>query len=180
MKIQALKTRKFLPPKDDLFELPSESIKSLDENSIVVIASKVVSIFAGRTIPVGQIDKDELIISESQKYLPRDLVPNGWVIHTIKNNILLPSAGVDESNGAGYYILWPEDPTQSAEKIGKFLAKKFNLKNLGIIISDLANIEFVEKYVEPTKPNSSYNVKMGEDLYAPFLNSVPWKKGDKR
>lgn len=135
MVIKAIKTRKFLPPKDDLWDLLS-GIKSLKENSVVAVTSKVVSIGEGRCIAVGDIGKDELIAKEADKYLPRKLVPNEWAIYTIKNNLLVASAGIDESNGAGYYILWPQDPEKSAKKIWEFLRKKFNIKNLGVIITD--------------------------------------------
>ena len=55
---------------------------------------------------------------------------------TMKNNILIPTAGIDESNGKGYYILWPKDPYQSAKKIYNFIKQEFKLNNFGIIISD--------------------------------------------
>lgn len=135
MIVQAIKTRKFLPPKDDLWDLLS-AVKNLEENSVVAVTSKVVSIGEGRCLPVNSIDKDELIIKEADKYLPRDLVPNEWAMYTIKNNLLVASAGIDESNGDGFYILWPEDPEASAKKIWEFFRKKFQLKNLGVIITD--------------------------------------------
>lgn len=135
MVVKAIKTRRFLPPKDSLENLLS-SIKDLKENSVVAIASKVVSIAEGRCIPVNKIEKDKLIINEADKYLPRDVVPNKWVIYTLKNNLLSASAGIDESNGNGYYILWPKNPELSAKKIWKYLKAKFNVKNLGIIITD--------------------------------------------
>lgn len=135
MEIRAIKTRKFLPPKDDLWDLLS-AIKSLKENSVVAVTSKVVSIGEGRSLSIGSIGRDELIIKEADKYLPRNVVPNDWAIYTMKNNLLVASAGVDESNGMGFYILWPEDPYFSAQKIWKFLKKKFHLNNLGIIITD--------------------------------------------
>ncbi len=135
MIVKAVKTRKFLPPKDSLEDFLSY-IPSLKENSIVAVTSKVVSICEGRCIPVDSTTKDELAISESDKYLPRELSPGGWVLHTLKNNMLIASAGVDESNGANFYILWPENPQASAKKIWKILREKFRLKNLGIIITD--------------------------------------------
>ena len=55
---------------------------------------------------------------------------------TIKNNILIPNAGIDESNGAGYFILWPKDPYKSARQIHQYLKKRFKIKNIGIIITD--------------------------------------------
>lgn len=103
---------------------------------MVAVTSKVVSIGEGRCVPTEKQSKDELAMIEADKYIPRKLAPHGLVMHTIKNNILIASAGVDESNGAGFYILWPKDPQSSAKKIWQFLTKKFKVKNLGVIITD--------------------------------------------
>ncbi len=135
MIVKAIKTRKFIPPKDDLLDLLS-NIKELKENSIVAVTSKVVAIGEGQCIEISKINKEKLIIAEADKYLPREEVPNGLVMHTIKNNMLVASSGVDESNGDGYYILWPKDPLESAKRIWKFLKEKFNVKNIGVIITD--------------------------------------------
>lgn len=135
MIVKAIKTRKFIPPKDDLWELLS-AIKSLKENCVVVVTSKVVSIGEGRCIPISKVDKDELIKQEADKYLPRRFVPEELVMYTLKNNMLIASAGIDESNGNGYFILWPKNPNKSAKNIWQFLKNKFKLKNLGVIITD--------------------------------------------
>lgn len=135
MIIKAIRTRKFQPPKDDLWEL-LENIKGLEEKTIVAVTSKIVSIGEGRCIPHAQVKKDELIISQADKYIPRSLSPNMWIVHTIKNNLLIASAGIDESNGNGYYILWPKNPQESAKRIWHHLRKKFKVKNLGVIITD--------------------------------------------
>lgn len=136
MEVSAIKTRKFLPPKDDLWGLLN-SIISLKESSVVAVTSKVVSIGEGRCISINKFpDKDKLIIEEADKYLPRQKAPHGLVMHTIKNNIFVASAGIDESNGAGYYILWPKDPQFSAKRIWQFLRKKFKINKLGVIITD--------------------------------------------
>src|SRR3989344_2148244 len=118
MEVKAIRTRKFLPPKDNLWDLLSE-IRQLKENTIVAITSKVVSISEGRCILSSKITKDELAIHEADKYLPRELSPNGFILHTIKNNMLIASAGIDESNGGDYLILWPKDPDLSAMRIWK-------------------------------------------------------------
>lgn len=55
---------------------------------------------------------------------------------SIKNNLLIPTAGIDESNGDGYYILWPKNPQKSANLIRQHLRNKFKLKKLGVIITD--------------------------------------------
>lgn len=136
MIIKAIKTRLFLPPKDDLLDLLS-AIKSLEEKSIVAITSKVVSIGEGRCIPLGQVkDKDKLAIAEADKYIPRELSPNGLILNTIKNNLFVASSGIDESNANNFYILWPKNPQKSAKKIWQYLRKKIKIKNLGVIITD--------------------------------------------
>ncbi len=135
MIVRAIKTRKFLPPKDNLLDLLS-SIKELKEDSVVAVTSKVVSIGEGRCIPTSKISKDELAAEEADKYLPREESPGGWILHTIKNNMIVASGGVDESNGANYYILWPKNPTASAKKIWSFLRKRFKIINVGVIITD--------------------------------------------
>lgn len=137
MIVKAIKTRKFLPPRDNLEQLLGQSIKSLRDRSIVAVTSKIVAIGEGRTIPLEKFpDKDELIIREADKYLPRSLAPNEWTMHTIKNNLLSAAAGIDESNALGHYILWPQDSQKSARKIWQMLRKKFKLDNLGVIITD--------------------------------------------
>jgi len=136
MIVKAIKTRKFIPPKDNLWGLLSTNIKSLKENSVVAVTSKVVAIGEGRCVSNKETTKDELAIKEADKYLPRKFSPGGWILQTIKNNMLIASSGVDESNGSEYFILWPKDPKSSAKRIWKFLKNKYRIKNLGVIITD--------------------------------------------
>lgn len=136
MLVKAIKTRPFLPPKDDLFALLKEALVNLKEKSIIAITSKIVAIGQGRCVKVGSIDKDELIKKEADLYIDRTESPNGYAILTIKDNILIPSAGIDESNANGYYILWPEYPCKAAKDIYDFIKKEFNLKQFGVIITD--------------------------------------------
>ena len=138
MQVIPIKTRKFLPPKDNLFSLIKESFKKikLHEKSIFVFASKIIAISQGRCLKIGSIEKDKLIKKEADLYIERNKVPKGYVMLTIKKNILIPSSGIDESNGHGYYIFWPEKPYQTARKIYQFIKKQFKLKKFGIIITD--------------------------------------------
>lgn len=135
---KAIKTRPLIPPQDDLLSVIKESILSLKEKSIIVVTSKVVSIWEGKCIKIdGVPDKDELIKKEADLYIDRQKVSSDYdVMLTIKNNILIPTSGIDESNANGYYILWPEKPFESAKKIYDFIKKEYNLKEFGIIISD--------------------------------------------
>ena len=137
MIITPLRTRIVTPPKDNLWKVLEQSLPPLQEKTIVTVTSKIVSICEGRCVPVGEVkDKDALIKKESYKYLSRDVVKNGWVIHTLTHNLFIPTAGIDESNALGHYILWPKDPAVSARNIHAWLKKKFKLTHVGIIITD--------------------------------------------
>lgn len=132
-----IRTEKLIPPKDNLDKLLKPLIPLLQEKTIVVITSKVISIVEGNCIEISKVkDKDDLIKKEADFYLERKNVPGGWLMHTLKNGTLIPTAGIDESNSNGYFILWPKNPEKSAQKIWRFLKEKTNLKNLGVIITD--------------------------------------------
>ena len=102
----------------------------------MIITSKVVSIWQGRCVPIRDIKKDDLIIQEADFYLPKSFTPGAWCMHTLKDNVFIPSAGIDESNADGFYILWPKNLPSTAKHLWNWLRKKYRVKNLGIIITD--------------------------------------------
>jgi len=55
---------------------------------------------------------------------------------TIKNGILIPSAGIDESNVNDIYVLYPKNVQQTAISIWQYLRKKYYIQNLGVLITD--------------------------------------------
>lgn len=135
--VKPIKTKILKPPKDDLFEAIGKSVKHLKEKSVVAITSKVISIHQGRCVPAGKhLKKDDLVVKEADLYLPRKLTPGAWCMHTIKNNIFIPSAGIDESNANGFYILWPKNPRAAAKQVWTWFRKKYRVKQLGVIITD--------------------------------------------
>ena len=137
MLIRAIKTRLLKPPQDDFFSAITQMIKRIPERSVVVVASKAVSIHEGRCVPVLEVkDKDALIKKEADLFLPRNKTPRGYAVLTIKNRILIPSAGIDESNIGDYYVLWPKSPMQSAKQLWQFLRKTYKVKKLGVVIAD--------------------------------------------
>jgi F420-0:gamma-glutamyl ligase len=131
-----IRTRAFYPPQSDLTPTLKKTARRLRERDILLVTSKVVAIHEGRTIPIETADKDQLIIEESERYLPRASVPGGHAILTVLHHTLIASSGIDESNGNGYYILWPMDPMSSAKRIWKLLKKESGLKNIGVILTD--------------------------------------------
>jgi putative folate metabolism gamma-glutamate ligase len=142
MLVKAIKTRALIPPKDDLLSVIKESLPAgrqafcLKEKSIIIVTSKVVSIWEGNCIKISEVkNKDELIKKEADLFINKKISKYD-VMLTIKNNILIPTSGIDESNANGYYILWPKKPFVSAKKIYDFIKKEYNLKNFGVIISD--------------------------------------------
>jgi dihydrofolate synthase / folylpolyglutamate synthase len=137
MIVRAIKTRPLIPPKDDLLSVIKESVFGLKEKSIIIVTSKVVAIWQGRCIKISDVkEKDELIKKEADFYIDRDGSQPGNVMLTIKDNLLIPTSGIDESNANGYYVLWPEKPFLAAKEIYDFIKKEFKLKNFGVIISD--------------------------------------------
>lgn len=134
MKITPLKT-KVITVGDNLLEVVDKSISDMPNKSILAVSSKIVSICEGRVLKEDKFDKDELILKESQYFLPRNKNPYN-VSLTITHNILAASAGIDESNGNGYYVLWPKNPQASANMIREHLCKRFNRKYIGVILTD--------------------------------------------
>ncbi len=135
MIITSIETHKVTIEDKDILKFLDKYIQGLEENSVLAITSKVVAICEGSVVAAGEIDKDKLIESESQYYLPRQENPYNVAL-TITENNLIASAGIDESNGNGFYILWPKNPQQTANEIRAHFRKKFKLKNLGVIITD--------------------------------------------
>ena len=135
MKITSYKTKKVIVG-DNLYKILDQSLPLLKERDILAISSKIISICQGRVIKKdGRITKENLIKKEADLILPKKYIRYGVNI-TITNNMLISSAGIDESNSNGYFVLWPEDPQKAANEIRSFLRKKFGLRNLGVIISD--------------------------------------------
>lgn len=109
--------------------------KSLwQEGSLLAITSKIISLAENSLIPAKDIDKKSLIREQADHYLGE--IGHGISL-TIKHGLMLPAAGIDESNSEdGAYILYPRDPYASAEILRQQLQQKLGLKKLGILITD--------------------------------------------
>jgi dihydrofolate synthase / folylpolyglutamate synthase len=135
MIVRPVRTDKILSGNGDIFEVLDKHLEDIKEETIVAITSKIVAICEGRTVPINEAEKEDLVIRESDYYLPAHISKYGFSF-TITHNTLIPVAGIDESNGNGDYILWPADPQQSANAIRAYLVKRFGLKKIGVIITD--------------------------------------------
>lgn len=247
MKVSSVKCEVIKAGSISLTKLLDDSLPSLNDGDVVVITSKVVSLCENNVVAKDSIDKEALVIRESQLYLPATLSKYGHHF-TITDNTLIPLAGIDESNGDDLYVLWPKNPQATANSLREHLLDKYGLNEIGVIITDstctplrrgtigiaLAHSGFSGLHDYVGKPDlfgrpfavsvsniagglaAAAVVAMGEgaeqtplcvisdasfvnfvnenpsaeelaeiyipieeDLFAPFLQSVAWKKGDR-
>lgn len=126
-----------MPPKDDLYELLDKSLPKLNNGDVLLLTSKVLAIHQGRCVKMDpSVDKDALITREADAFIPRKKTRGASVVLTIKNSTLIPSSGIDESNGNGYYILWPKNVNRLLKEIRAYLMRKHRVRNLGLIATD--------------------------------------------
>lgn len=135
MQVTAIKTPIIKPGSIELLALLDQSLPALHEGSVIAITSKVVSLCENNVVPLDSIEKEQLVIQESDLYLPKTLSKYGHHF-TIANNTLIAVAGIDESNGDDHYVLWPKDPQATANQVRKHLQDKYGVKKLGVLITD--------------------------------------------
>ncbi|MDP2735268.1 MAG: coenzyme F420-0:L-glutamate ligase, partial [bacterium] len=139
MKVTSIKTKKVTVRDSNILEILDRYLPRLKDKSVVAVTSKIVSICEGRVVPMEGADKDELIRKEAELYMPRS--SGRWnVMLTVKGNAINFSSGVDESNSGGYYVLWPKDPQESANRMREHLVYKHKTRNIGVIITDTASV----------------------------------------
>lgn len=103
------------------------------ERSVLAITSKIISLFEHSVAP-SSANKKDLIVSQSDHYLGE--IGHG-VRLAIKHNLILPAAGIDESNSEhGEFILHPVDPFKSAEKLYRELKERTGLKEFAVVVTD--------------------------------------------
>lgn len=135
---------------DDLALLIKRAAKragGIKSGDVIVVSSKVVSTVEGRIVDLSTVRPGrraiklsgitrqppefvELILREADRVLS---AVRGAVL-TIKNGCLCANAGADLSNAPpGHAVLWPRDPSASAERIMRSVAGE---KSIGVIIAD--------------------------------------------
>ncbi|MDR0766928.1 MAG: coenzyme F420-0:L-glutamate ligase [Methanosarcinales archaeon] len=134
LKIKAAFQSAGMLPQDHDILVIAESALATSENRIVCLSDVKPSAEALEYEKLYQIDarEAELVIRES------DVIFGGvfGVLLTLKNGMLCPNAGIDNSNAPeGCVILYPESPTESAKKIAEFIFDEFGVR-VGVIIAD--------------------------------------------
>jgi putative folate metabolism gamma-glutamate ligase len=135
MQVTVIKTPKIMPSDQDILAVIDAALPQLAEGDIVAVTSKIISICEGNIVPMDGADKEQLIVQESDYYLPAELSKYGYHFSIVKDT-LISVAGIDESNGEGVYILWPKDAQKTANMIWDHLRKKHGLRRIGVVIVD--------------------------------------------
>jgi coenzyme F420-0:L-glutamate ligase/coenzyme F420-1:gamma-L-glutamate ligase len=142
-------------PGDDIVQLILDSARSLDipieDDDVIVVSHKIVSKSEGRIVELSKVKptaratrvakrsgKDprlvQLILNESRRVIK---VKPGILLVETKQGIVCLNAGIDKSNveGRDAYSLLPENPSLSAERIGKRV-KDLTGKRVRVIVTD--------------------------------------------
>ncbi|MFZ2299969.1 MAG: coenzyme F420-0:L-glutamate ligase [Candidatus Moraniibacteriota bacterium] len=131
MIIKPIKTRIFREG-DDLFAFVTSYFKKLPEKSVVAVTSKIVALAERRTAVAKCSKAKERLIRRESEYA----ISTKYVWLTIKDGMLMASAGIDESNADGRLILLPKDSFKEAKILREKLRQKYRVQELGVIITD--------------------------------------------
>jgi dihydrofolate synthase / folylpolyglutamate synthase len=135
MRLTPLRTHRITPSDRDLFAILERHVPRLAERSVLAITSKIVALVEGRVVPAGAANKRELVLKEAERYVAAE--HNKYdVFLTLKRGMLIATAGIDESNADGSFILWPADAQSTANQLRAYLARRFALAEVGVIITD--------------------------------------------
>jgi F420-0:gamma-glutamyl ligase len=135
MQVQAIKTHKITPTDQNLLAILDAYLPGLNDGSVLAITSKIVAICQGRVVPIGTVEKHTLITQEADYFLPPDRSKYHMTL-TITQGLLVPTAGIDESNGNDYYVLWPHSLQDTANAVWAYLRRRFGRERLGVMITD--------------------------------------------
>lgn len=137
MKVLAVKTP-LVKTADNIRTIIAQSVDTLQEKSIVVIASKIFSFCENRLVKkiTGTKDEKHRLVRQEADYYTDPHSSQYNLMLTIKGNWMFVNAGIDESNADNQYSLWPKDPQKSVDYVWKFLRRHYHVKQVGIIMSD--------------------------------------------
>ncbi len=137
MQIKGIKTHIYTG-KEDLTSFLVNYIQApkatLAPKDVLVISSKLISHSEHLTVDKeSHLNKYELIKQECEHYLCSG--PYGYHL-TIKNNLIMPTAGIDHSNCDNSLILLPKNMHQLTKKLHKSLSSRLGFDDFGLIVTD--------------------------------------------
>lgn len=137
MLVASIKTHPLRPvDKPVMNDILDRYIPKLSEGSVLVVTSKVVAICEGSYVHSSTTTHKEALVPDyADLYIPAEENRYGFCM-TVTDSMLVASAGIDESNGDGYYILWPRDAYASAAQIWEYLRQRDGICKLGVVLSD--------------------------------------------
>ncbi|MBO7190712.1 MAG: coenzyme F420-0:L-glutamate ligase [Elusimicrobiaceae bacterium] len=137
MKITPVKTALFTP-QENLALFIVKHIPTVPENTVLAVASKLFCLWKGNILPYESPEqKEKLIKAESDFALQTPLC---WL--TVKDGMVMTNAGIDESNADGKLLLFPPDIYGLAAQLRVKLCKIWNIKNLGLVVTDSMILPF--------------------------------------
>ena len=135
LQIHPIQTHKITTADESLTALLDQYVHDFAAGSILVLTSKIISIIQKRVVAAATADRQRLIEAEAEQYLP-PRYSRYRVTLTIKSGLLIPNAGVDESNAGENLVLWPADPQAVANTIRAYLCNRFGVADAGVLITD--------------------------------------------
>ncbi len=147
MHIRAVRT-KLIRPGDDLIAAIQGRVRKMREGSVLAVTSKAVSLWEGRFMPKRKgVTLEKLVREEADAFdglhrtdrfdrTDRLVWKSKYCWLALTQGMLIPNAGVDESNAFGGFILWPKDSFASAQRMHNALARHYKVKNFGVLITD--------------------------------------------
>lgn len=131
MQVTAIHTDLF-NEREDLPAFIVRHIPHVQEGIVLAVASKLIALWKGDILPYqNAAQKEALIKQESSWALKTQLA---WL--TIKDGMVMTNAGIDESNANGKLLVLPPDLYACAALLRRELQQKWNIKKLGIVITD--------------------------------------------
>lgn len=156
LSIVALKNIPYLKEGENLEKFIAESIKdsdfSIEDNDVLCIASKIVSISENQVLSLKQVQvsdeakeiqksiprKDPRIIEIMLNLVNRDLsrldIKKNYIGCRLENGLKLTSGGIDKKSVDEVFLL-PKNPDASAKRISEYLKLSLG-KNVAVVITD--------------------------------------------
>ena len=135
MRVQPVRTHRITLADRDLLAILDRHLAEFADGSVLAISSKIVSLCEGRAVPMAGADKARLIAEQAERFLPASESRYNVAL-TLTGGMLIATAGIDESNTDGNYVLWSADAQRTANAVRRYLVERFAVALAGVVITD--------------------------------------------